>query len=128
MPTPLPNPSPEAMQALRRLFDVAEKMETQGDPKIVGALMAELREMGLHDIPKWNGISSSVRQYAWNVLAARLAKEQGKIPAEEPMVFLTTDAGLLAQAAALKAKYGIEPVDIVKWVKHRPANKTPEEQ
>jgi hypothetical protein len=83
-------------------------------PLSIEARMRELEEMGLEDIPEYEGISSSVRQYAINSLAMEMAKAAGDEVAagddEEMPVMITFDEQLLSHAEELAARYGLKPM------------------
>ncbi len=81
-----------------------------GEPAAVGARMAQLRAMGLEDLPAYEGFSSSVRQYALTSVAIDDQRRAGKPQA--PTVFVTTDAGLLERADALHRRFGLRPISL----------------
>lgn len=65
----------------------------------------ELEELGLHDEPEFEGISSPVRQYALNSLLA----DAGYFD-PPPAPFITFHPGLLHQAKPLARRYGLQPM------------------
>jgi hypothetical protein len=72
--------------------------------------MAELRGMGMEDIPVYKGMSSSMRQLAWVIVGIKLlpAEEQ-----KEEIVFVTTDSKILGLKESIKAKFGITICDMM---------------
>lgn len=74
------------------------------DVQVMQTLMAELREMGLEDIPERPGCRSAMRQYAE---ATIIVKEH---PDEEEMKFVTMNISLLDKAEKLANKYQVRPV------------------
>jgi hypothetical protein len=82
-------------------------------PAMIEARMRELEAMGLEDIPEYEGISSSVRQYAINTLAIEMARAAGdeKVTEDEDIpVMITFDKQLLRHAEELTARFGLKPM------------------
>ena len=78
------------------------------DETAIAARVQELTAMGLRDEPTYEGLSSSVRQYAINSL--------GTDDGEEIPFMITTHEGLLALASRLQERYGMRPVTIAEAV------------
>jgi hypothetical protein len=75
------------------------------DERLVGLRMAELRVVGLEDLPQYEGISSSVRQYAWATLAIERDRNE-----EKKICFATCDEPLLSRSEQLAERYGVTPI------------------
>lgn len=63
--------------------------------------MAELREMGFEDLPEFEGLDSSVRQYA----CASIAYQEGR--SDSNACFVTGNMTLIFKAGELKARFGL---------------------
>lgn len=93
-----------------REFFAACTVLPRSEPAAVGARMAELRAMGFEDLPTIEGISSSVRQYAFNSVA--LDEQSGGGKPRRPTVFATEDAALIERADELADRFGLRPVSL----------------
>jgi hypothetical protein len=71
--------------------------------------MAELRAMGLEDIPYRAGVRSSMRVYAE---ASILVEDEEKNEDGSPHVFGTLDAELIKHADSLEQRYNLRPCGI----------------
>jgi hypothetical protein len=110
-PKPFPMLTAEQEKELLDFLKSAHCLPSPSPVKIE-ARMRELEAMGLEDIPEYEGISSSVRQYAINSLAMEMAKAAGDetVAQDEDMpVMITFDEQLLAQAEELAARFGLKP-------------------
>ena len=103
-------PTLQELEEMRKFFEGARKLPTPS-PEQIRARMAELRDMGLEDVPTMKGFSSSMRQYAWNTLGhtMEMAKEGAK---QEPCYFVTMDKLILERSEALAEKFGVIPISM----------------
>jgi hypothetical protein len=112
-PKPFPKLTEEQQEELSRLLQSVRALPSPSVESIE-ARMRDLEEMGLEDIPEYEGISSSVRQYAINSLAVEIAKAAGdEIAAsneEEIPVMVTFDEQLLAHSDELAERFGLRPM------------------
>jgi hypothetical protein len=107
------NLSPENREKIVKIFDVPkEQVLPEPSREDIMAMMAELREMGFEDIPIYEGISSSMRQYVWGVLGMKIKAGISPEPSQEPLHFVTMDEKLIAHADQLQEKYGVKPITI----------------
>lgn len=105
-PLPIPPMTPAQVGEMKEFFDACGKLP-EPPPEKVRERMTILREMGLEDIPTYQGVSSSMRQYALTTLGAEMTGELNK---DQPTVFMTLDASMLAKADELEKRFGIRPV------------------
>jgi hypothetical protein len=111
-----PKPFPKLTEEQQKeLLDFLTSAHCLPSPSLqeINARMRELEAMGLEDIPEYEGISSSVRQYAINSLAMEMAKASGDevVTADEDMpVMITFDEQLLSHAEELAARYRLKPM------------------
>lgn len=90
---------PSALRKVRDLLRNATLLPTP-EPEAVDRILTALADMGIHDEPEWEGISSSVKQYALSAASA-----------DDPeLKFATVHPGLLAHADALKTRFGLRPI------------------
>ncbi|MFQ5741534.1 MAG: hypothetical protein ACE5JX_21260 [Acidobacteriota bacterium] len=112
-PKPFPKLTEKQQEELLEFLQSAHGLPSPSAESIA-ARMQELEEMGLEDLPEYEGISSSVRQYAINSLAMGMAKAAGDELAtgddREVPVMVTFDKQLLAKADQLAARFGLKPM------------------
>jgi hypothetical protein len=111
-----PKPFPKLTEEQQKeLLDFLMSAHCLPSPPLaaIEARMRELEAMGLEDIPEYEGISSSVRQYAINSLAMKMAKAAGDekvMEDDDTPVMITFDEQLLSHAEELTARYGLKPM------------------
>lgn len=111
-PKPFPTLTAEQEKELLDFLSSARCLPSPS-PVEIEARMRELEAMGLEDIPEYEGISSSVRQYAINSLAMEMARAAGDetVAQDDDLpVMITFDEQLLSQAEELAARFGLKPI------------------
>lgn len=95
---------PEVAQAAAEFLAKGATMVPDPTSEDVAVIMAQLHLMGLIDDPEWEGISSSVKQYA---LAAAMAARDHMGSA-----FVTADKELLRRADDLERRFTVRPMSV----------------